>query len=89
MVKDCPLFNWNELLAMGVPFSKSVQVPELVILEPMLVIVKVPCASGVQFAESEKMGGVGVGVAVGDWQKVDTVVVPTLPPPETSSSSVP
>jgi hypothetical protein len=89
MFRDCPLFNWNVLEAIGVPFSKSVQVPGPVIFEPILVIVKVPCASGVQFAESEKMGGVGVGVAVGDWQKVVTVAVPTLPPPVTSSSSVP
>jgi len=54
-----------------------------------LLIVNVPCASRVQFAESEIVGGVSVGVAVGDWQKVETVAVPTLPPPDTSNSSVP
>jgi hypothetical protein len=32
---------------------------------------------------------VSVGVAVGDWQKVDAVAVPILPPPETDRSRVP
>jgi hypothetical protein len=55
---------------------------------PMFVIVKVPWASGVQFAESEIMGGMGVGVAVGDWQNVDTLAG-AAPPPLVSSSNVP
>ena len=37
----------------------------------------------------EEMIGVIVGVAVGDWQKVETVTVPTLPPPETERTRVP
>jgi hypothetical protein len=60
-------------------------------LEPMLVRVKVPCASGVHEAEREIVGasvGVRVGVAVGDWQKVETVAG-AVPPPEVSNSSVP
>ncbi len=62
---------------------------------PILVMVKVPCASGVQEAEIEMVGGavvgegVKVGVAVGDWQKVEDVAVPMLPPPDASSSKVP
>jgi hypothetical protein len=56
---------------------------------PISVIVNVPCASGVQVAESENVGGVTVGVAVGDWQKVDAVAVPILPPPEADRSRVP
>ena len=56
---------------------------------PLFVMVKVPCASGVQTAEIDNVGGAIVGVAVGDWQKVDPVAVPMLPPPEASSSRVP
>src|SRR5512142_2371797 len=60
-------------------------------LLPMLVIVNVPCASGVQLAASCIVGarvGVIVGVAVGDRQKVETVAG-AAPPPLVSSSSVP
>ena len=62
---------------------------------PILVIVNVPCASGVQAAEIDNEGGavvsvtVGVIVAAGDWQNADPVAVPMLPPPEASSSRVP
>ena len=76
---------------MGVPFSSKVHVPEPVMFEPILVIVNVPWASGVQLAESERAGtgvGVRVNVAVGDWQKVDTLAG-AAPPPEASNSSVP
>ncbi len=71
--------------------SKSVQVPALVMLLPMFVMVKVPWASGVQLPESWIVGarvGVIVGVAVGDWQKVE-VVAGAVPPPLVSNSSVP
>jgi hypothetical protein len=70
-------------------------VPGPVMLLPTFVIVNVPCASGVQEAEIESVGGarvgagVTVGVAVGDWQKVEDVAVPMLPPPDASSSKVP
>jgi hypothetical protein len=63
-------------------------------LLPTFVIVKVPCASGVQEAEIEMVGGarvgagVKVGVAVGDWQKVE-LIAGAAPPPEVSNSSVP
>ncbi len=77
------------LLAIGVPFKFKVQVPGAVMEVPVLVMVNVPCASGVQFAESEKVGGIGVAVGVGDWQNVDAVAVPTLPPPDANRSSVP
>ncbi len=73
---------------MGVPFSSKVHVPGPVMFEPMLEIVNTPWASGVQLAESDIVGGTGVGVAVGDWQKVDTVAG-AVPPPEVSNSSVP
>jgi hypothetical protein len=59
--------------------------------EPMLVMVKVPWASGVQEALKDRVGavvGVRVGVAVGDWQKVE-VVAGAVPPPLVSSSNVP
>ena len=91
MERDWPAFNWKVLLATGVPFSNNVQMPAPVILLPVLVIVSIPCASGVQFAESEIVGasvGVSVGVAVGDSQKVETVAG-AAPPPDVSSSSVP
>src|SRR5512142_1090831 len=61
-------------------------------LKPVLVMVKVPWASGVQFALRLMIGADGVtvtvGVAVGDWQKVETVAG-AAPPPLVSSSSVP
>ena len=88
MVKDWPLFNWKVLEATGEPLSSRVHVPELGISLPILVITKVPCASGVQEADSDMMGGVGVGVAVGDWQKVE-IDAGAAPPPEVSSSKVP
>ena len=88
MLKDALAFNWKALLAMGVPFSSKVHVPGPVIFEPVLVITNTPWASGVQLAESDIVGGTGVGVAVGDWQKVDTVAG-AAPPPEASNSSVP
>ncbi len=89
--RDCPALSWKELVAIGVPLSRRVQVPALVMFEPMLVMVNDPCASGVQLAESCIVGarvGVIVGVAVGDWQKVETVAG-AAPPPLVSSSSVP
>ena len=49
---DAPELNWKVLVATGVPFNNKVHDPALVMFEPMLVIVKVPWASGVQFAES-------------------------------------
>ncbi len=52
----------------------------------------VPWASGVQLEESWIIGADGVsvivGVAVGDWQKVE-VVAGAVPPPLVSNSSVP
>ena len=71
---------------MGVLFNNKVHVPGPVMFEPVLVITNVPWASGVQLADSERAGagvGVFVGVAVGDWQKVDTVAG-AAPPPEAS-----
>lgn len=53
---DAPALSWKLLVAIGVPFRLRVQVPGLVMLEPMLVIVNIPCASGVQLADSEKTG---------------------------------
>jgi hypothetical protein len=53
-----------------------------------LVSVKVPWASGVQVDVMEIVGGARVGVAVGDWQKVE-LVAGTVPPPDVSNSSVP
>jgi hypothetical protein len=88
MVMDAPAFNWKVLDAMGELFSKRVQVPRPVMLLPMLVMMNVPCASGVQFAERDRTGGFGVGVGVGDWQKVE-VDAGAVPPPEVSSSNVP
>ena len=44
-----------------------------------------------QLADREIVGasvGVRVGIAVGDWQKVETVAG-AVPPPEVSNSSVP
>jgi hypothetical protein len=89
ILKDAFAANWKVLLAMGVPFRFNVQVPALVMDEPVLVMTKVPWASGVQLALSENVGGTGVGVAVGDWQKVEADAVPTLPPPVAVSSRVP
>lgn len=86
---DCPMFNWNWLDAMGVLFKVSVQVPGPVMFEPILVMMNFPCASGVHDAETVRVGGTTVGVALGDWQKTDAVTVPTLPPPETEINSVP
>ena len=88
---EAPAFNWKVLLAMGVPFNNRVHVPGPVMFEPMLVIVNVPWASGVQLAESDRVGagvGVRVGVAVGDWQKVETEAG-AVPPPDVSNSNVP
>src|SRR5512142_821111 len=68
ILRLCPAFNWKVLLATGVPFSSSVQVPAEVMLLPMLVMVRVPWASGVQLALRLIVGavvGVRVGVAVG------------------------
>jgi len=59
IVRDWLAVSWNVLLAIGVLFRRSVHVPALVISVPILVIVKVPCASGVQLADSEKTGVFG------------------------------
>ncbi len=56
MGRDCPAVNWNVLVAIGVPFSNKVHVPWLVMSEPTLVMVKVPCAWASQLALSERMG---------------------------------
>jgi len=69
MLRDCPAFNWKVLEATGEPLSSKVQVPWLIMSPPMLVMTSVPCASGVQLADSERTGagvGVSVGVGVGD-----------------------
>ena len=47
---------------------------------------------GVGVREAVRVGvavRVVVGVAVGDWQNMDAVAVPTLPPPDTNKSRVP
>ncbi len=88
---DPPAFNWKLWVAMGVPFNNNVQLPGDGMFEPVLVMVKVPKASGVQEALKDRVGavvGVRVGVAVGDWQKVETVAG-EAPPPLVSSSNVP
>ena len=59
-----PAFNWKVLVAIGVPFSSSVYVPGPVMLLPMLVMVKVPWASGVQLALRLKIGTATVFVGV-------------------------
>ena len=59
ILKDFPVFNWKLLLAIGVPFSSSVQVPGPVMSPPISVMVKVPFASGVQEALMEMAGGLG------------------------------
>jgi hypothetical protein len=50
--------------AMGLPFNNRDQVPGPVMLLPMLVMVKVPSASGVQFAERDRTGVDDVGARV-------------------------
>ena len=55
---DCPASSWKLLLAIGVPFSSSVQVPGPVMSPPISVMVKVPFASGVQEALMEMAGGI-------------------------------
>jgi hypothetical protein len=77
------------LLARSVPFWVKVQVPGPVMADPVLVMRKVPFAARSQVPVSEKVGGTRVGVAVGDWQKVEAVAIPTLPPPEALRSKVP
>lgn len=57
-VVDCPAASWKELLAIGVPLSSKVYVPAVSISVPRLVIVNVPCASGVQVADNEITGPV-------------------------------
>jgi hypothetical protein len=56
----------------------------------VFVAVAVSVAVGVIVAVAVSVTvGVTVGVAVGDWQKVEDVAVPMLPPPDASSSKVP
>lgn len=53
---DRPALSWNELVAMGVPFKNRVHEPALVISPPLLVMVNVPFAAGVQEAVTDKLG---------------------------------
>ncbi len=61
MLVDCPAVSWKVLVETGVPLSNNVQLNATVILPPLFVIVKVPCASGVQDAETTMLGA-DVGV---------------------------